>query len=107
MINGVDDALGGNVKTISIDCAGLTDTAEFWHRYLDATQPQDAGFFGRNLDAFWDAIEGGGPGWPGNVRLVFTNASQIKSLRTFGSESFLEKLRQIANETTQIEIALI
>ncbi|URK87358.1 barstar family protein [Rhizobium sp. RCAM05350] len=106
MSTGPDDAFGGTVKTISIDCAGVTDIAEFWQRYLDAVQPGDADLFGRNLDAFWDAIEGGGPGWPGPVRLVFTNTGQMKSLKTVDGGSFLEKLRRIAGEATRIDIEL-
>lgn len=106
MRTGKGNAFGGAVRIISIDCAGVTDVGEFWQRYLDAAQPADADLFGRNLDAFWDAVEGGGPGWPGPVRLVFTNTGQMNSLRILNGGSFLEKLQQIADEATQIDIEL-
>lgn len=106
MTTGQENTLGGTVKTIVIDCAGVKEAGEFWQRYLDTAQPADAGLFGRNLDAFWDAVEGGGPGWPGPVRLVFTNTGQMNSLRILNGGSFLEKLQQIADEATRIDIEL-
>lgn len=106
MSTGRSKRFGDTVRTISIDCTEVTDVEEFWQRYLDAARPVDAGLFGRNLDAFWDAVEGGGPGWPGHVRLVFTNTARMNSLRTLNGTAFLEQLQQIADEATQIDIEL-
>ena len=95
------------VTTKFIDCAGVTSTDEFWQRYLDATQADGAQHFGRNLDAFWDAVEGRGPGWPGLVKLVFVNSDDLSALTNrAGTESFLTSLRQIASKVTAIEIEL-
>ncbi|MEG3179665.1 barstar family protein [Sphingomonas sp. LT1P40] len=95
------------MQTIYIDCTGVVSTQEFWQRYLNAVQPESADFFGRNLDAFWDAIEGGGPGWPGEVKLSFTNTSHLSALRLDSGVSFLGELQRIASETTQTEIELV
>jgi len=77
----------------------LHSTDEFWQRYLTAAQPDGAAFFGRNLDAFWDAVEGGGPGWP-NAKLIIKNTADLEP-------AFLDKLRRIANDATQTEIELL
>ena len=89
------------MREILIDCSGIGSTEEFWQRYLDATKPEDAALFGRNLDAFWDAIEGGGPGWPGDVLLVFTNSALLSGLQIRGGNaSFLDTLKAIAGEVS-------
>lgn len=54
----------------------------------------------------WDALEAGGPGWPGEVRLVLTNASALEPFTTAGGGSFLEALRRLAADVTQMEIQL-
>ncbi|WP_369405265.1 barstar family protein [Sphingomonas pruni] len=77
-----------------------------WQRYIDAAKPAGAGLFGRNLDAFWDAIEHGGPGWPGEAKLVFRSSSRLAALEVGSGLSLLEGLRRIANEATQTQIEL-
>lgn len=94
------------MKTIYIDCRGVTSTAEVWRRYAEAAQPEGADVFGRNLDAFWDAIEGGGPGWPGEARLAFTNSSDLAHLRLSDGSSFLDGLRTIASQASQTRVDL-
>jgi RNAse (barnase) inhibitor barstar len=94
------------MQTIVIDCDGAKSAAEVWQRYIDAAKPEGAGLFGRNLDAFWDAIEHGGPGWPGGSKLVFKDSSSLATLEIANGSSFLEGLRRIANEATQTRIEL-
>lgn len=94
------------MKTIYIDCRGVTSAGELWGRYVDAAQPEGGDAFGRNLDAFWDAIEHGGPGWPGEARLVFTNSRDLAPLRLQGGSSFLDALRNIADEASQTRVEL-
>jgi ribonuclease inhibitor len=63
--------------------------------------------FGRNLDAFWDAVERGGPGWPGKVRLIFRDSAHLEPLGTRGSDlSLLDALKEIANGASVVKIAL-
>jgi len=95
------------MREIVVDCAGITSADEFWQRYLDAAKPDGALVFGRNLDAFWDAIEGGGPGWPGNVALIFQHSDQLSSLRTRGGNgSFLDALKCIASRASVVSVQL-
>ncbi len=82
------------MKQVIIDCRGIEDCAEFWRRYIDAAQPAEGGF-GRNLDAFRDALAGG-PGWPGDCEVILENTAALQPLATSAGESFLEALRQIA-----------
>ena len=93
-----------SMKTIVIDCSGVSSPGDFWQRYLDAARPEGEEHFGRNLDAFWDALEGGGPGWPGEVRLAFSHTDALSELRTAGGASLLDGLRRVAEEATRIEV---
>lgn len=96
------------MQEVVIDCSGIGSTEEFWQRYLDAAKPEGAALFGRNLDAFWDAIEGGGPGWPGEVSLVFRHSAQLSALRTRGGDaSFLNALKTIAGEATAVTVKFL
>jgi hypothetical protein len=88
------------VNTILVDCAGVRSADEFWQLYLDAAKPEGATLFGRNLDAFWDAIEGAGPGWPGEAKLIFANSADLEP-------SLLDGLRRIAGEASHSRIELI
>jgi RNAse (barnase) inhibitor barstar len=90
------------MKTIIVDCKGVRSEVDFWQRYLDAARPKDAQLFGRNLDAFWDAIEGGGPGWPGEVELIFQSFGDLDAL----PRRFVKALEQIAEDTTRVKIRM-
>lgn len=84
----------GGMKRYMIDCSGIQSPEQFWDAYLAATRPMDSGMFGRNLDAFSDALSGG-PGYPGVCELCILNASNLKGLR---GGKFLEALQEIADE---------
>lgn len=90
------------MRVVTIDCLGVNSEAEFWKAYLSASQPEGAGYFGCNLDAFWDALHGG-PGWPGECVLRFTNAAEVEPLR---DGDFLRALHDIANESKEVRIEL-
>lgn len=93
------------MRTITIDCAGVGSIDAFWQRYLDATQPEAARSFGRNLDAFWDAIEAGGPGWPGEAKLVFRNSAALGPFTNRGgTRPFLDCLKEIGAKATAVAV---
>jgi ribonuclease inhibitor len=91
------------MRVITIDCHEVNSEVQFWNAYLSASRPADAGQFGRNLDAFWDALHGG-PGWPGACTLRFENTAAVEPLR---DGAFLESLRRIAAQSEQVRIELL
>jgi hypothetical protein len=102
----LSDLLDGDFESdseVTVDCVGVQSEAAFWETYLSAVKPQGAELFGRNLDAFWDAVEGGGPGSPNQSRLVFENTVV---LTRFGDGRFLAALEGIAKDCTRMEIVL-
>lgn len=94
------------MRTILIDCHEVESASDFWQRYVDAAVPQSASLFGRNLDAFWDAVEHGGPGWPGEAKLVFANSAALATVGLADGSSLLDGLRRIAEDAIQTEIKL-
>lgn len=61
------------MKKYILDCSSLKSEGDFWNLYCEATHPEGEGYFGRNLDAFWDAVSAGGPGWPGACQIELVN----------------------------------
>jgi ribonuclease inhibitor len=82
------------MKKYLLDCEAISSGAEFWDLYLRIVSPVGAGFFGRNLDAFWDATAGGGPGWPGNCQIVVVNTG----LLAHRNGDFLKKFKEVARD---------
>ncbi len=91
-------------RRIVIDCAGLGSEEEFWRKYLAVAKPEYAESFGCNLDAFWDAVDGGGPGWPGeNCELRFVNTAPLEAWR---DGYFLRAIREIARDAKHVRIVV-
>ena len=84
-----------------INCSDVTSRDQFWSAYVDEVQPQGALLFGRNLEAFWDAVSGGGPGWPGKCVLRFTHSERLAQI---DGGRFFEGLKRIAAEAEQVRI---
>jgi hypothetical protein len=89
------------MRELIIDCSGFNDEADFWTAYLSTTQPEGAQFFGRNFDALWDALNAGGPGWPGECVLRFANTDV---LRHWQDGKFYRALQKIALNSKAIAI---
>jgi RNAse (barnase) inhibitor barstar len=83
------------MNTVVVDCRGLKSASDFWARYVDVVRPDGAAIFGRNLDAFWDAMSAGGPGFPRQDEVRFIHSEQLLA---FDGGAFLEALRRIARE---------
>ena len=64
-----------------VDCVNVHDESEFWDAYVDAARPQGADVFGKNLDAFWDAIYGG-PGFTDAHAIYFINTFQVRGINS-------------------------
>ncbi|RDD80042.1 hypothetical protein DVJ77_19410 [Dyella tabacisoli] len=85
----------------AVQCADVGDEAGFWQAYLDAVRPEGATSFGCNMDAFRDAILGGGPGWPGECVLRLMD---FDHLRTIGGGHLCRFLRDLAVESRHVTI---
>jgi hypothetical protein len=86
-----------------IDCHDMKCEEDFWKAYLAVVNPDGTQNFGRNLDAFWDAVSAGGPGWPGECTLRFINTDALAAWR---QGEFVSRLREIAAESTSVVIRL-
>ena len=90
---------------ITVDCRGIANAREFWDRYERAVGVEKCVSFGRNLDALWDALNGGGPGWPDTENLVFANS---RDMEDFENGIFLlNALHKIAAKLTLIKIEFV
>lgn len=85
-----------------LDCTSVSSEAEFWELYVAELRPEGADLFGRNLDALWDALNGG-PGWPGKGEIVLMNAEHLSPLR---DGYFLKALREIARDAELVKLTL-
>jgi len=86
---------------VSIDCSKVNNETEFWDAYVAAALPEGRGYFGCNLNAFWDALAGG-PGWPGadcELRFIITTP-----IRSFSEGKFYDALQDIAKDSDQVRI---
>jgi RNAse (barnase) inhibitor barstar len=90
------------VKTIVVDCSAVQSEADFWSAYLLSAVPEGAGYFGRNLDAFWDGLNGG-PGWPGECEVRFINTAHLKRLR---DGAFIQALNDIASDSALVKVSI-
>lgn len=92
-----------------IDCKRVDSEADFWISYIATVKPDGSEFFGKNLDAFWDALNAGGPGFPGEgVQIIkIVNSDRLKKLR---DGIFYNALSQIAfdlnNSASLVKIVL-
>jgi ribonuclease inhibitor len=90
------------MRVITIDCARVTDARDVWELYIAAASPEGAHYFGRNLNAFGDAVSAGGPGWPGDdCELRFINTASLKQLE---NGRFYAALQEIAAESKWVPI---
>lgn len=90
------------MKRLVIDCGNLTSINELWELYVHVVQPDGAEHFGRNLDAFNDALAGG-PGFPGECELVFRNCGALEELQS----GFLGRLKEIAAASNPVNEAVV
>ncbi len=86
------------MKVYVIDCCNIESEKEFWASYLRITKPEGSEYFGGNLDAFWDALSAGGPGFPceeGECEIQFVNLAKVKLFR---AGAFYKALKRIEND---------
>ncbi|MDP9836913.1 ribonuclease inhibitor [Neorhizobium huautlense] len=92
--------------TLTIDCRGIDSTASFWERYVEVVGPENCVDFGRNLDALWDALSGGGPGWPDVEHLVYENSKALLDMPDGEAAFLLQRLSDMAARLTHMKLEL-
>lgn len=83
------------MKKYIIDCSEIDSEDDFWDAYVLCVDIEGAEYFGRNLDALWDALHAGGPGTPKD-RDCFISVRRTEKLRRIRDGYFYDHLRQIA-----------
>lgn len=64
---------------------------DFWDSYASQIPKDSAMYFGKNLDAFNDALTAGGPGFPGDCLIKIIGVNKLRGL--FGAQfDFIIKL---------------
>ncbi len=81
----------------TIDCVDFETELDFWNSYLAIVEPDGSEFFGKNLDAFWDALSAGGPGYPGDESSVI-EVVNTENIRTFRDGNFYRALIKVAED---------
>jgi len=59
---------------------------DFWKKYTSQIPSESAKYFGKNLDAFNDAITAAGPGYPGDCIIEIIGVDRLISI--FGNSHF-------------------
>lgn len=59
---------------------------DFWNKYVAEIDSESAKHFGKNLDAFNDAITAEGPGFPGDCIVEIIGTDSLEKI--FGKEDF-------------------
>lgn len=78
-----------------LECSKIETPAAFWSLYVEQVVPEGSAGFGHNLDAFWDALSAGGPGFPGASILEVRN---VETLEANGHGPFVSVLEKIAQD---------
>jgi Barstar (barnase inhibitor) len=89
------------MQNFIIDCSQIKTETDFWKQYLFTVQPEGMEFFGRNLDAFWDALSGGGPGWTGESSVTFINTNNLKGI---DAGHFYNRLKKIEGDLVKTSL---
>ncbi len=80
-----------------IDVQEIASVTEFWNKYVDVIDSEGIHYFGKNLDALWDALSAGGPGYPDSDNFII-RVSGSDSLKKFGNGDFYNSLKRIEND---------
>lgn len=75
-----------HTRNIYIDGELCYSKADFWNIYASQIDSESRKGFGKNLDAFNDAINAKGPGFPGNCFIEITGIEKL--IEIFGKSNF-------------------
>ena len=75
-----------HLRKIFINGELCNSKLDFWKKYIEEFDFEAKKDFGKNLDAFNDAIESEGPGFPGECIIEIIGTENLKKI--FGKEDF-------------------
>ena len=90
--------------TYVLDGRRIASLADFWHEYRRVVDPEGMEHFGYNLDAFRDALHGGGPGWPGSACILRIEHAE-NACAALGFELF-DQLTGIIRDSGSVRLQL-
>ena len=73
-------------RKIFINAEFCKTKEDFWNKYVAEIDPESGKLFGKNLDAFNDAITAEGPGFPGDCIIEIIGTKKLEKI--FGKEDF-------------------
>ena len=73
-------------RNIFINGEHCNSKLDFWNKYVAEIDYESGKDFGKNLDAFNDAIEAKGPGFPGDCVIEIVGTKKL--IQLFGKEDF-------------------
>ena len=88
-------------RNIFINGYTCNSQLDFWDKYTSQIPAESAKSFGKNLDAFNDAITGGGPGFPGDSTIEIIGSDKLSEL--FGQTNF-EWMLQLLREAEFVNL---
>lgn len=83
-----------------LECSQVRTPADYWALYLERVAVRSPDTFGRNLDAFWDALSRGGPGAPAEPCFIEMRNYGVLAA---GHPEFVEKLASLAAELNALK----
>ncbi|WP_109301211.1 hypothetical protein [Aquimarina sp. AU474] len=81
-----EDGKNRHRKKIFINGEFCETQLDFWDKYTEEIDKESAKNFGKNLDAFNDAITAQGPGYPGDSVIEIIGTEKLTKI--FGKENF-------------------
>ena len=91
---------------VDIDCRAVACISDFWALYLLEVEPEGESF-GKNVDALWDALSAGGPGYPSKAKVLrLVNTDALKTLQDGEFYRKLVRIEQDLNDCGYTDISL-
>ena len=96
----------GNVRPrrrLFLNVESCKNKRDFWDKYAAEVATESIKHFGKNLEAFRDAITAGGPGYPGDCIIEIIGTKKLEQI--FGKKDF-DSIINLLREADFVELIL-